>query len=145
MLDHGADVNLKVPSFTRPHVEVSVLRIAVGSVHLESVPILLSHGAVLEKELFEPLVVGFMDDELGVDTLQLFLNLGLDPNVTIPRGTPLQIAVRHGLLEKARALLLAGADQNVTTIAGLTPMDEAEKAGNEAIAELLRDARRSAA
>lgn len=101
--------------------------------------ILVAHGAVLESELFDKCVAPFLDDKIGVETLQWLLDSGLDPNVIVDRGrgTPLQLAVRRGMLDKARALLQAGSSMMVHNEDGETPLEEAQKVCNKEMVELL--------
>jgi len=53
--------------------------------------------------------------------------------------TALCIAALNGRLEVIRVLLAAGADKNVESEAGLTPLDVAFMKGHDSVASLLRD------
>ena len=56
------------------------------------------------------------------------------------RNTPLHFAARGKDRELVEMLLAKGADPTVKNKAGLTPLDEALKAGNTEISDLLRNA-----
>lgn len=139
MLEHGADPNLKHRPDECSSYQGTAIRSALAINQLESIKILVKHGAVLESNLLEPCIAPFMHEKIGIETVQYLLDAGLDPNVIIKggSGTPLQLAVRYGLHDRVEAFLQAGADPYVENRSGETPLEEAEKSNNEAIVKLL--------
>lgn len=139
LIDHGADPNVKSHDrYGEPTVTNMSTAMATNDVPIMKV--LLAHGALLEKNLFEPCLAPWFDEECPAETLQFLIDSGLDPNVIVERGngTPLQLAARRNLLAKVKVLLQAGADCKVTNETGQTPLDEAKQSGNAAMIELLQ-------
>ena len=80
-----------------------------------------------------------------LDAIALLAELGFDVNargrLDIPLEqqwfTPLHEAAQTGDVEMARLLLGLGADPNIRSEWGATPLDSARQHGREAVAELL--------
>ena len=80
-----------------------------------------------------------------LDAIALLADLGFDVNARgradIPAEqewfTPLHEAASTGDVEMARQLLRLGADPNIRSAWGATPLDRARRHGQSAVAELL--------
>ncbi|MCU0878888.1 MAG: ankyrin repeat domain-containing protein [Pirellulaceae bacterium] len=77
----------------------------------------------------------------SVEVTSWLLDHGADPDLADADGmTPLMIAARYGLVDIARRLVAAGADVSRQDSSGDTALDEARRAQNHDIAELIERA-----
>lgn len=77
----------------------------------------------------------------NVEAVELFLDLGFNPNETIAGGySPLMAAAFHGQEDMARRLIEAGALPNLRMVNNNSALSMAEERGHNDIADLLRDA-----
>ena len=122
---------------------VSPIMLAVQSDALETVRILVSHGAKLDGldfEVYSPLAAAVADGNVAM--VDLLLSLHADVNGRTPDydDTPLHIAVRGGHVEVTRHLLQHHADVRLRNQAGTTALDEAIEFKYQSIVKLLQDA-----
>ena len=87
---------------------------------------------------------GFVEaaENNNIKAVNLFLEAGMDPNVTTPSGTPLLAAAAAGNLEVAKVLIEKGANVNTKDKDGMTPMvaaifGEKDGAGKQGLVRLL--------
>jgi ankyrin repeat protein len=78
----------------------------------------------------------------GPDTVRLLLDAGADVGAVASndmRVQPLHSAAANGDVESCRLLLEAGANPVATQQGDFTPLDEAQRSGNDDLVALLRD------
>src|SRR5688500_14865572 len=80
-----------------------------------------------------------IDEGGAIDVVILLLRQGapLNPPSDTPMGTPLTVAVQNKQLEAARILLAAGADPNVRTDEGDSPLRLSVEQENYSMSSLL--------
>ena len=124
LVSHGANVNLGVPT---------PLKAAVNCRHCQILRLLLEHGANLLEPLFHGLV--FERDEMLMRTLQA-VGADLDAQ-NEDRGTAVLSAVIERQEKTVRFLIEAGANINIQSFYGDSPLFAASRWGHEAILQLL--------
>ena len=118
------------------------LATAVRSGDLDQVRALLDQGAdpnAFGGDTTAPLVWAAHGDDL--EALRLLLDAGADPNLANRFNvSPLHEAITWGNLEMVEALVEAGANVNARVYeSGETPLMNAARVGNVAVAQLLLD------
>lgn len=125
----GEDVDADYPD------GAPALQHAVRGGHEETVSLLLSHGASCSRrdaEGWTALLVA-LDNRRPAIT-RLVLNHMGPSEINMPCGsgfTAFWWACKHGYVEEARAMLLAGADHTIASDTGETPRRTAELAGQD--------------
>jgi ankyrin repeat protein len=121
--------------------------------HRDVLELLVAHGAEISaaQQPWNNTVLyflcGFREGQPGARTatrgMEWLLEHGADPNVPSydHRSTPLHAIAAHGrVAEVARMFLAHGADPRIARADGRTPFELAMRAGNVAVAEVLREA-----
>ena len=89
-----------------------------------------------------PLIVAILFDRIDALTLLIqrgaVLDISCNTSSADPGWTPLHLAVSQGKFDMVKALLDGGAEPNVLTTKGKTPLDFATQRGDTALATLLR-------
>lgn len=135
LVDHGA----APPALD----EVNTLIAAVLAGDRETVTRLRGHARAARER--RPGLMAWAAAGRKLDALALLAELGFDVNargrldapVEQPWFTPLHQAAQAGDVELTRLLLRLGADQNITSQWGATPLESARRHGQHAVAELL--------
>ena len=145
LVDHGGDVGLKNYEGIAPFHEALGRRVKE-----ETVEYMLRHARKIDVNPRTPpvepppllLAAWRSFPRIAEDLIQRGAEVnainGYDGN------TALHYAAMKGSRELVELLLANGADPTVKNKAGLTPADEAEKAGNKDIADILREAMKTA-
>ena len=150
LLAHGADPNLGPP----PSPQLSALPVtdsgavldaAAGAANLEIFSLLLRHGAKLENSL--PLHAAAAStskgDEESLAMMGYLLQLGVDIDGSDESrgfralGTPLHYAIRGGMIERVRFLLMSGSNVKIAGRGGLMPLALAMQTGKEELIALV--------
>jgi ankyrin repeat protein len=138
LLEVGANPNTKDAN------KASVLGHAISSKHIDSVDLLLLHGADpnLRTGLGTPLTLTIYEQEW--DMMRRLLDAGADVNATgTIRATALHVVVKHARDPKLVTLLLQhGANVGAKDAEGLSPLDWAERHRLTRIVRLLKAAAR---
>jgi ankyrin repeat protein len=125
LIGKGADVNRKPPWFWSP------IDAAVSGGHKEVVDLLLEAGAKLRQKRHTTLMRACEKGRLGVirRLLQHMRGEGLSLNVrdAYCGRTALMLACLREQAEVTRVLLLAGADDTIADIRGITPRQEVQR------------------
>jgi len=152
LLDHGANPNMG-PSVVfqvgREAVPDSgmALQLAACWSTISTLDLLLEHGAQLEHSFPMHDAAGSGDERISM--MAHLIELGVDVNgldsarVRFRHGTPLHCAVGELNFGTVRFLLNNGADPNVEDVYGVTPIEAAQKMGNQEIITLLGKASRT--
>jgi ankyrin repeat protein len=135
LVDHGA----AAPALD----EVNSLIAAILAGDRETVARLRGHARAARER--RPGLMAWAAASRKLDALALLAELGFDVNargridapIEQPWFTPLHRAAETGDVELARLLLRLGADQNIASNWGATPMESARRHGQHAVAELL--------
>jgi ankyrin repeat protein len=130
LLKAGASVDIKDQNGR------DALYLALRAGHPKVADVLLKAGMRLELEsLLQGLVADGLSDR---DSLAFLKDRGANFNQLIKGDTLLNQAVSRQRLEQAKQLILAGADANKADGAGLTPLQLAERLGNQDMIRLLK-------
>ncbi|KAJ5084907.1 ankyrin repeat-containing domain protein [Penicillium alfredii] len=131
LLENGADPNFVDQDNATP------LETAAVSGSVAELELLISYGAKVDALPRDILPRVMRRDTHAVSVLRFLLNQGLDVNADTLNDSVLHNAVRTGKVECVRILLEYGADCNVRTLEGLTPLAEARECGYVEIEGLL--------
>jgi cytochrome c len=115
------------------------LLVAVRAGHLEAAKLLIESGADVDADptpLLGPALVPALTKG-RIDLTNLLLGAGANPNWRGNREAAIHIAVRSGCFDCVKALVEAGADVNVKTKDGKTPLHLASFRGERELAGYL--------
>ena len=137
------DINFILPNGT------TALHQAVFQDHHDIVNLLIERGAdpnIGDENVWTPL--HWAVERRRMDMVKLLLNRGADPNKMSKHWTPLHRAVQNGCKYTVQLLLNKGALPNLPGVtsysileglSGMTPIELAERRGNEEIIQLLNN------